>query len=200
MSGHFDDAALNVRPIETIGAMRGKAVTICGIGALATIAGFFLNRDTFFQSYLIGYIFWLGISLGSLGLLMVQHLSGGAWGIVSRRVFESAARTLPLMMVLFLPIAFDAKHLYEWAHPEALNDPIIQQKAAYLNLPFFYARAAFYFAVWIGLTWRFTSWSNAMSRNVPSARSVVLATATPFSMSSTGTSRVPSIRARSMCQ
>lgn len=166
MSGHFDDAALNVRPIEAINAMRSKATAVCAVGLLATLAGFFLQREIFFQSYLIAFIFWISISLGSLGLLMVQHLSGGAWGIVSRRVFESAARTLPLMGLLFLPLAFDVHHLYEWAHPEALQDPIIQQKSAYLNPGFFYIRAAIYFAIWIGLMWRFTSWSVAQD-NAP---------------------------------
>lgn len=161
MSGHFDDAALNVRPTDTISAMRSKALGVCAVGAAATAAGFFLQRDTFFQSYLIGFIFWLSLSLGSLGLMMVQYLSGGAWGIVTRRVFESAAGTLPLMALLFIPIAFAAPQIFEWARPEALHDAVIQQKAPYLNLKFFYLRAAVYFAIWIGLTWRLTSWSTA---------------------------------------
>ena len=159
MSGHMDDAALSVRPSETINGMSSRAMTVCAIGAAAAFAGFFLEREIFFQSYLIAFIFWISLSLGSLGLLMVQHLSGGAWGIVSRRVFEAAARTLPLMAFLFLPLAFDVRHLYEWARPEALNDPVIQQKAAFLNVNFFYIRAAVYFTIWIGITWRLTSWS-----------------------------------------
>ena len=164
MSGHVDDAALSVRPSATISGMSSKALMVCALGAAATFAGFFIEREIFFQSYLIAFIFWLSISLGSLALLMVQHLSGGAWGIVSRRVFESAARTLPLMALLFLPLAFDVRHLYEWARPEALNDPIIQQKAAFLNVNFFYIRAAVYFTIWIALTWRLTSWSAAQDQ------------------------------------
>lgn len=159
MSGHFDEAALRVRPGDAIGRMSSRAMMIGALGAAATAAGFFLEREIFFQSYLIAYIFWLSLSLGSLALLMVQYLSGGAWGLVARRVFESAARTLPLMAILFLPIAYDAPHLFEWARPEALHDPIIQQKAAYLNLNFFYARAIGYFVIWIGLTYTLTSWS-----------------------------------------
>lgn len=161
MSGHFDDAALNVRPSDTISGMSSTALKVCAVGVIATVAGFFVEREIFFQSYLIAFIFWLSISLGSLALLMVQHLSGGAWGIVSRRVFESAARTLPLMALLFLPIAFDVHHLFAWARPEALTDPIIMQKAAFLNVPFFYIRAVVYFTIWIGLMWRLTSWSAA---------------------------------------
>ena len=89
---------------------------------------------------------------------MVTHLSGGAWGIVGRRVFEAAVRTLPAMAILFLPIAFNVTHLYEWARPEALHDAAIQTKAAYLNTGFFYVRAVAYFAIWIGLGFTLSNW------------------------------------------
>ena len=75
--------------------------------------------DRFFQAYLVAYTFWMGVVLGSLALLMVQHLSGGAWGIVLRRPLEAAVRTLPFMAVLFLPIVFGMHSLYEWTHPRA---------------------------------------------------------------------------------
>src|SRR4029078_13524302 len=127
------DATLHTRPTGVLDRMNKKAIIIGGIGAAATVAGFFMERGTFFQSYLIGYMFWMYITLGSLGLLMVQHLSGGAWGIVTRRVFESAVRTLPVMAILFIPIAMNLPAIYVWARPEALNDPGIQVKAAYLN-------------------------------------------------------------------
>ena len=51
-----------------------------------------MNLDQFFRSWLIGFLFCLGLSLGSLALLMLQHLSGGQWGLVGRRVFEAASR------------------------------------------------------------------------------------------------------------
>ena len=105
-------------------------------------------------------MFWLGVALGSLALLMVQHLSGGAWGVVIRRVLEAASRTLPLMALLFLPIAFGMHELYHWAHAEVVaHDAILQHKAPYLNVPFFLVRAAFYFAIWIALAYCCRSWS-----------------------------------------
>ena len=63
-----------------------------------------VGPDRFFQAYLVAYLFWLGVALGSMALLMIQHLSGGAWGVVIRRLLEAAARTLPVMAVLFVPI------------------------------------------------------------------------------------------------
>jgi hypothetical protein len=72
------------------------------------------------------------------------------------------------MLVLFLPIAIDvlsgSSYLYEWARPEAANDPIIQTKAAYLNPPFFVARALIYFAIWVGLAYLLNRWSLEQDR------------------------------------
>jgi hypothetical protein len=130
------------------------------LGVVLAVAGFFMSgADRFFQAYLVAYTFWMGVVLGSLALLMVQHLSGGVWGIVLRRPFEAAVRTIPYMAVLFLPIAFGMHSIYSWSLPEAANDPVLQQKALYLNVPFFYARQAFYFIVWGTIGHLLTSWS-----------------------------------------
>ncbi len=159
---------LSERPVADLDRMRSRGLMFGALGIVGTVAGFFLaDRSQFFQSYLIAYMFWMGISLGSLLLLMVQYLSGGAWGLVARRIFESGARTLPLMAILFLPIAFNLQTLYVWARPEALADEVIQTKVAYLNPQFFYIRAAVYFAIWIGLTTILTRWSKQQDDSSP---------------------------------
>ena len=90
------------------------------LGVVLAVAGFFMSgADRFFQAYLVAYTFWMGVVLGSLALLMVQHLSGGVWGIVLRRPFEAAVRTLPFMAVLFLPIVFGMHSLYSGRTPDA---------------------------------------------------------------------------------
>jgi hypothetical protein len=90
---------------------------------------------------------------------MVQHLSGGKWGLVSRRILEAGTRTLPLMAVLFVPIWLNLPLLYTWATPDAANDEIIHQKAAYLNQTFFSIRAVIFFVVWGGLIYLLNKWS-----------------------------------------
>ncbi|ODS52193.1 MAG: hypothetical protein ABS36_18545 [Acidobacteria bacterium SCN 69-37] len=90
---------------------------------------------------------------------MVHHLSGGAWGMAGRRIWEAGTRTLPLMALLFLPIAFNLDTLYAWARPEAADDHILHLKAAYLNAPFFYLRAVLFFAIWGGLAYLLNKWS-----------------------------------------
>src|SRR6185436_5728651 len=130
------------------------------LGVVLAIAGFFMaGADRFYQAYLVGYTFWMGVVLGCMALTMVQYLSGGVWGIILRRPFEAALRTLPVMTLLFLPIAFGMHSIYEWTHPEAANDPLIQAKAAYLNTTMFLVRQATYFLIWNTIGYLLTSWS-----------------------------------------
>lgn len=130
------------------------------LGVVLAVAGYFMSgADRFYQAYLIAYTFWMGVILGAMALLMVQHLSGGVWGIVLRRPFEAAVRTLPIMTVLFIPIVLGMHSLYEWTHPEAANDPLIQAKAAYLNTTAFLVRQAIFFAIWNVMGYLLTSWS-----------------------------------------
>jgi hypothetical protein len=142
---------------------RGRSALIVGVVGLAVCGvGFVIDRDNFFRAWLVGYLLWMGVSLGSLGLMMVHHLSGGAWGLVVRRVFEASSKTLPLMAVLFIPVVLGMQTLYPWTHADLVAaDEILQHKAVYLNTPFFLARAAFYFAGWILIAWLLSKWSHA---------------------------------------
>lgn len=110
------------------------------------------------SGYLVAFFFWLSISFGCLGILMIQHLTGGHWGFGIRRPLESAAKTLPLMLVLFLPILALSHDLYPWTHAdEALK---LGTKATYyLNVPFFGARAIGYFVIWSALAFILSKWS-----------------------------------------
>jgi hypothetical protein len=141
------------------GFQRGSLIV--GIVGLAlSLLGAFFSRQQFFQSYLLAYVFWLGIALGCLGIVMLHNLSGGGWGVVIRRVLESGMNTLPLMALLFVPLLFGLPYLYEWARPDAVaHDLVLQHKSAYLNLPFFLIRAALYFALWIGAARVMSGWS-----------------------------------------
>jgi hypothetical protein len=167
MSEVLDEAALlRERPTAELARLRGRGLAVGAIGIAASAVGFFtLDRSLFLQSYLIAFIFWMGITMGSLALLMVQYLSGGAWGLFARRVFEASSRNILVMLVLFIPIAMNLPVLYPWARPEAINDPVIQEKAAYLNVSFFYIRAAIYFLVLFGLSFTLSRWSKEQDDN-----------------------------------
>jgi hypothetical protein len=127
---------------------------------LASIIGGVFRPAQFFHAYLFGYLFWVGVALGSLALLMTQYLSGGAWGVVTRRTLEAASRTLPLLAVLFVPIALGISRLYPWAHPdEVAHDDVMRHRSGYMNPEWFIVRAIAYFAIWIALMWLLNHWS-----------------------------------------
>ena len=114
------------------------------------VLGVFIDRAQFFHAYMVGFIFWTGITVGSLALLMLQHLTGGAWGLIIRRVLEASTRTLPLILLLFVPVIVGLNQIYPWTNRAEMNQvPALREKAEhYLNPPFFIGRALVYFAIW----------------------------------------------------
>ncbi len=118
------------------------------------------NPAQFFQSYLEAYLFWLGIGLGCLAVVMIHHLVGGRWGLPVRRLLEAGSRTLPLLAILFLPFLLGMRTLYPWARPEAVAaDPVLQAKQLYLNVPGFWVRVVLYFAIWLVMAHCLNKWS-----------------------------------------
>ena len=150
---------------EALDRFRRRALVVGVVFLLPCIAGWFFSPGQFFHSYLLAYIFWVAIALGCLAILMLQHVTGGAWGLVIRRLLESATRTIPLMALLFLPLALGMRVLYVWARPEEVSrEAILQHKSFYLTVPFFWLRAAFYFLVWYTLARFLNKWSLEQDR------------------------------------
>jgi hypothetical protein len=153
---------------ELIPELRGlqhKLLLAGGAGAVLALAGWWSNPPQFFQSYLMAYMFVLGITLGCLALGMIHQLSGGAWGVLIRRPIGAAVRVLPVLSVLFLPIAFGMHSLYEWTHPDIVaGSEVLRHKQVYLNTPFFLARAAGYFLVWNALSYFLNAWGLEQDR------------------------------------
>lgn len=151
-------------PLDTVSGLQRRGTIAAVAGLVLAGVGFVLAGehalDRFYEAYLVAYTFWTGIVLGSLALLMVQHLTGGAWGVVIRRPLEAAVRTMPFMAVLFIPIVLGMGHLYHWTHADVVaNDAVLQEKALYLNVPFFLIRQVIYFAIWVGMGTLLTRWS-----------------------------------------
>jgi hypothetical protein len=147
-------------PPPAVFHLRSRALSVGVLGLAVAAALGRASPAQFFQSYLLALFYWFGIALGALALLMLHHLTGGAWGVVIRRPLEAAARTLPLMVVMFVPLALGLSHLYPWTDSTAMAaDPMLRAKMAYLNVPFFLARAAICLVVWVALAWSLTRWS-----------------------------------------
>jgi hypothetical protein len=129
-------------------------------GALA-----FLRPDEFYRAYLLGFMCWLGVALGSMAILMIRHLTGGGWGTVIRRILGAAMRTLPLLAALFIPVVLGIRRLYIWAQPlsniedKHLREHLEQITQTYLTVNGFVFRAIFYFLVWNVLSFLLSYWS-----------------------------------------
>ncbi len=123
------------------------------------------GRAQFFRAYLMGFMLWLGIALGSMAIIMIRHLTGGGWGVVIRRIQGAAMRTLPALAVLFIPIIFGMHTLYIWARPlsevtdKHLREHLEDITRTYLTSSGFIWRAVFYFAVWNLLSFLLSKWS-----------------------------------------
>ena len=121
------------------------------LGLIGALTG---SLDRFFQSYLLAFVFWLGMTMGSLAFLMIHFLTGSRWGLTVRRISEAAASTIWLIGLLFVPLLTNLPGLYVWARPDAVQaSASLQEKSLFLNTPFFIIRAVIYFAIWIALSY-----------------------------------------------
>lgn len=105
------------------------------------------ERPDTLASYLVAFMFIATISVGGLFFTLLQYLVGAFWSVTIRRLAENLATLLPLVAILFLPIAWGAKDLFPWASGQDLG-PEVAAKAGYLNLNFFLARAVVYLLTW----------------------------------------------------
>jgi len=158
---------------EAVNAISQRSL---GIGLLFGVASLIFalvpaTREQFFHSYLIGFMLWLGVALGSMAFLMIQHLTGGKWGMVIRRQLEAAMNTLPLMAVLFIPLAAAGmRYLYNgnheavggwsgWLHPDPADKHLVEMSHSYLTPAGYAGRGVIYFAIWLGLAFVLSRWS-----------------------------------------
>jgi hypothetical protein len=164
MSATETSTTYNAPPaVERLG---GRAIVVALVALVVCALGAYLNLAGFWRAYLVGYVFWTGVSVGSLAIIMLHHLSGGGWGVVIRRPLEAATRTLPVMFVLFIPLAIAVftHQLYPWTVPEIAAEHVVKHKASYLNIPFFLLRTLFYFAMWGMLAYFLSKWSLEQDR------------------------------------
>ena len=146
------------RAPEDVSRLQNRAFMVGAVALLLSLYGALNSPERFYYSYLMSFMLVLGLSLGSLGLVMLQHLTGGHWGIIIRRPLESATRTLPLVAAFFLPIALiGMKYLYgAWLNPEELRkEPLSEFQQSYLTQGRFELRAFIYFIIWLLLMYIF---------------------------------------------
>ncbi len=144
----------------TFDVLRTRALIVGVAFGIACIIGLIFSPEHFLRGYLIAYLWIWGLTLGSMAVLMLYHLTGGAWGYVTRRALEAATRTLPLIAIAWIPIAIGVHKLYAWSRPEELRENAhLVHTLQYLGLRWFIFRAVAYFAIWFTLSYFLNRWS-----------------------------------------
>lgn len=161
------DDARKLPPFEG-GARARMLAAVVGVAGLAlTAVRSFVGEDavrTALFAYLLAFVYWLAIGMGALILLMIFRASKARWAVVVRRVVEVMAGTVPIFALLFIPVALGYKQLFPWAAPsESMGEEALElfhHRAPYLNVPFFFARAAIYFVLWAAVSRALLAWSS----------------------------------------
>jgi hypothetical protein len=126
-----------VRGIAAVAALGGGAVCAAGLA---------VDPDAVLRGWLAGFVFWIGFPVGALMLLLAHDLTGGRWGDAVRQPLRAMAGTLPVLALAVVPILMFLPVLYPWARPE---EAVHLANGFYLNTPFFIARTAIYFTLWM---------------------------------------------------
>ncbi len=161
----MSDAALTAQ----LNRWQSRALIIGAIAAALSIFGAFSDRAQFYHSYLFAWIFWSGLSLGALVLVMMQFLTGGQWGLALRGLATAAFSTLPMMAVFFLPVLLGLHHIYAWSSDFFGEAGPHTHKQQWLTAQFFIGRSVSYLVVLITLALVLRRWAAAqtVSNSVP---------------------------------
>jgi hypothetical protein len=157
----------------SVNRVQSGGLVVGGIALLLAVFGAVTSSANFYHAYLFSYMWVLGLTLGSLGLLMLQHLTGGTWGIIIRRPLEAASKNIWLVLLMFIPVVLGMKYLYSGNEAEHgwLNSPKSGEGAlspfqqSYLTSNGYLIRAVIYFVIWLGLVWIFNRWSKEQDIN-----------------------------------
>ncbi len=148
----------NYQAPAELNRIRTIALGVGGIGLIVWSIGCYFNAEQALRSWLLGFIFWGGIGIGGLGILLLQYLTGGAWGVVIRRTVEAASRTLPVIFILWLPLALGVTQLYEWTHLPP-DDYTVIHRGDYMTPLWWIVRGVIYFALLGIMVYFLNHWS-----------------------------------------
>jgi hypothetical protein len=169
MAPDMESAASRLAMAQRFGAISFSA------GFVVVVASLLLAPAHTFPSYLMSFLFWLGLTLGCFPVLMISHLVGGIWAIPIRRFLEAGIGTLPAMAALLIPLLFGFSYIFPWTHPVDLGTAeVLERKEIYLNLPFLVIRTFLFFCIWGALAFYLLRWSRRQRERSEPAPTLIL--------------------------
>ena len=135
------------------------SMALLGVGVIGLLAAGYAvfatpDKLTALTSYLVAFFYVATVGLGCMFFALLQHLVGARWSVPLRRIAENFGAPLWILIPLFIPLALNVTTLYEWAGPGPL-EAVVKAKLGYLNVTFFYIRAAIYLVAWALLGYYF---------------------------------------------
>ena len=119
------------------------AIALGLLGIVGCVVGVVLDPDAFFRAWLCSYLFWLGVPLAGVTLVLAHDLTGGEWMAAARAPLTAAAVTMPLASLAGIPAFIGLHALYSWTHPAPDLGNVF-----YLNPLAFFIRYGCYVVVW----------------------------------------------------
>lgn len=153
--GNSDKLFPGLKNLQMVGLVFGVA----GLGLIGYAHS--TGDKAAFQSYLLGFMVWLMLTLGCLGITILKHLTLGTWGNPIIKFTEAGARNILIMGLLFIPLVMiGLSDVYPWADSARVaSSKVLQHKAPYFDMSFFVIRAIAYFAIWTGIAFLLSKWS-----------------------------------------
>ena len=154
-------------------AKLGPILAFVGLAflGLSVLLGNGEGWNTFWKSYLVGWMVAVGLALGALFFVLLQHMTRSGWSVSVRRLAEGIAKNLTWLWMLFVPILVlvlkgDGAILYQWGDTELMqSDHMLHAKAGYLEPTFWSIRAIFYLVVWTVIGTLYFKWSTAQDHD-----------------------------------
>ncbi len=149
MGNHTVVEKVEPKKFELPGNTKVIFFVMMGIGLASLVAGFILNKERVWHSYLTSYFYFSSLAIGGLFFSAIQHAVQAGWSVNIRRISESMTAFLPVVLVGGLVLLASGSDLYLWLDKEVyLNDPIIAGKYAYLNWGFWAVRMVVFALLW----------------------------------------------------
>jgi hypothetical protein len=124
------------------------------VGVVALVTGFLGDPQRAWANYLLNNVYFVSLAVGAVLFLSIQRVTHSGWSAGFIRVPEAMGAYIPVAAVLFLLLIPGAHSLYHWSHTgELVQDPLLNHKAPFLNMPFWIIRMVIYFSLWILMTW-----------------------------------------------
>jgi hypothetical protein len=123
---------------------RSRAANILFVVLILAGLASFLNTLAWdapraWRAYVVNWLFFTSVSAGAMAFAAATTITKARWNWSVRRVSLAFSAFLPVSFLLLLPMLGLREDYFPWI--EAMShDPIVQNKAAYLNIPFLISR------------------------------------------------------------